>query len=113
MVKIPKGAAPKKVGKIHYDAAMKGDRELWKTTLTKRNQHNLEHRGTAWHYWDTACSRASMGISYKFERENKVTADRARLFFKRFNKDGSQRGQPVPLTLKKEDGEWRVHIASY
>lgn len=113
MTKIPKGASAQKVGQIHYDSAMKGDRKRWEATLTERNRHTLEHRGTPFYWWDTACQRAAIGVSYQFEREHQATDTRAKLFFKRFNKDGTQRGKPVPLTLIKENNEWRVHIASY
>ena len=113
MAKIPKGASAQKVGQIHYESAMKGDRQTWEATLTERNRQTLERRGTPFYWWDTACQRAEIGVSYKFDREDKVTDTRAKLFFKRFNKDGSQRGKPVPLTLKKENNEWRIHIASY
>ncbi|MDO8056811.1 MAG: hypothetical protein Q6361_08115 [Candidatus Hermodarchaeota archaeon] len=113
MPKIPKGASPQKVGQMHYDAAMKGDRTTWEATLTKRNQHTLDHRGTPFYWWDTACQRAEIGVRYDFDREDKVTDTRAKLFYKRFNEDGSHRGKPVPLTLIKEEGEWRIHIASY
>jgi len=113
MTTIPKGVSAKKVGQLHYDSAMKGDRKTWETTLTARNRQTLERRGTPFYWWDTACQRAEIEVSYKFEREDTVTDTRAKLFFKRFNKDGSQRGKPVPLTLIKEEGEWRIHIASY
>ena len=113
MPKIPKSASAQKIGQLHYDAAMKGDRTTWEATLTERNRNTLEHRGTPFYWWDTACQRAEIGVHYTFDREDKVTETRAKLFYKRFNKDGSQRGKPVPLTLIKEEGEWRVHIASY
>jgi hypothetical protein len=113
MSKIPKGASPQKVGQIHYDAVIKGDRKLWEATLTVQNKRRLERKGTPFYWWDTGCQRAEIGVTYKFDHEDKVTDKRAKLFFKRFNKDGSQRGRPVPLTLVKEEGEWRIHVASY
>ncbi|MFX0168962.1 MAG: hypothetical protein ACFE89_06315 [Candidatus Hodarchaeota archaeon] len=113
MPKIQKSASAQKIGQIHYDAAMKGDRKTWEATLTARNLRTLKRRGTPFYWWDTACQRAEIGVRYKFEREDKVTDTRAKLFFKRFNKDGSLRGKSVPLTLIKENDEWRIHIASY
>jgi hypothetical protein len=113
MAKIPKGASAQKVGELHYISAMKGDRKTWEATLTQRNRDTLERRGTPFYWWDTACQRAEIGVTYKYERDDKVSEKRAKLFFKRFNKDGSQRGKSVPLTLIMEEGEWRIHIASY
>ena len=112
MASIPKGASPRKVGEMHYEAAMKGDKETWEATLTKRNQTGRMYR----HYWEVAEQRASIGCYYEYLKDDRVSDDRAKIFFKRFNADGSQRGRPVPLTLKrdKDQGdEWRVHVASY
>lgn len=112
MAKVPKGASPREIGQLHYDAAMKGDKSTWEATLTKQNQTGRMYR----HYWEVCEQRASIGCYYEFGREDRVTDKRAKIFFKRFNADGSPRGRPVPLTLKrdKDQGEeWRVHVASY
>jgi hypothetical protein len=53
------------------------------------------------------------GVYYEFDRVANASATEQKLFYKRFNADGSQRGRPVPIQLFLEDGEWRVKVVSY
>ena len=53
------------------------------------------------------------GVYYEFDRVAEADDEDQKLFFARYNADGTPRGRPVPIRLIKENGEWRVNVASY
>ncbi len=115
ITRLPSGASAVEVAKAHYRALVADDQELWQATLRARYRDAVEVRGSTPHTWWDAGRRMvdEHGVSYEFERVAVETETEQKLFFKRFNPDGSQRGQPVPIQLLQEEGEWRVKVASY
>jgi hypothetical protein len=103
------------VASIHYRALVENDHELWLATLRERYRQSGDVRGSTPHTWWNAGRQMvdRHGVTYEFERVDKETETECKLFFKRFNADGSQRGRPVPIQLFVEEGEWRVKVVSY
>jgi catechol 2,3-dioxygenase-like lactoylglutathione lyase family enzyme len=114
MARLPQNASAPEVASVHYRALVEGDHQLWRATLRERYQQSADVRGSTPHTWWNAGRRmVEHNVYYEFERVANSTETEQKLFFKRFNSDGSQRGRPVPIQLFLENGEWRVKIASY
>lgn len=115
MARLPRDASSSEVAAMHYRALAGDDRELWVLTLKALYREMADRRGSTPHTWWQAgrTMTGEHGVTYEFERVDQQDEERCKLFFKRLNADGSQRGQPVPIHLIREAGEWRVNIASY
>ena len=115
LTRLARGASATEVAKAHYRALVEGDQELWRATLRERYRDSVGVRGSTPHTWWDAGRRMvdAYGVSYEFERVAVETEAEQKLFFKRFNADGSPRGKPVPIQLFQENGEWRVKVVSY
>ena len=115
MARLPQNASATEVASVHYRALVEGDHELWLATLRERYRTSGEVRGSTPHTWWNAGRQMvdRHGVTYEFERVASASETEQKLFFKRFNADGSQRGRPVPIQLFVEDGEWRVKVVSY
>ncbi len=105
------------VAQRHYDLLQQDDKAKWAQTLTERNKQgalNTARGNSADFWWETGRRYwEKYGVYYKFDRVAKEEPEYCKLFFKRFNRDGSQRGMPVPIHLIKENGEWKVETGSY
>ncbi len=115
LARLPAGASAVEVANAHYRALVESDQELWRATLRERYRDTVQVRGSTPHTWWDAGRRMAdeHGVSYEFERVASESETEQKLFFKRYNPDGSQRGKPVPIQLFLENGEWRVKVASY
>ena len=115
LARLPAGATATEVAGAHYRALVEGDRELWLATLRERYRQSSDVRGSTPDTWWNAGRQMvdRHGVTYEFERVDNATESEQKLFFKRFNADGSQRGRPVPIQLFVEAGEWRVKVVSY
>ncbi|MCF2136613.1 MAG: hypothetical protein K9W43_05155 [Candidatus Thorarchaeota archaeon] len=106
-----------KVAQRHYDLLQQEDKVKWAETICKSRRKGAVNRtrgDSADFWWDTGRRYwEQYGVYYKFDHVDREKPDYCKLFFKRFNRDGSQRGQPVPIHLIKEDGEWKVETGSY
>ena len=113
--RLPQGSSAAEVASTHYRALVEGDRELWRATLKASYVQALRVRGSTPHTWWEAGRRMveGYGVTYELERVAEEGDTAQKLFFFRYNRDGSQRGRPVPIHLILEDGEWRVNVASY
>ncbi len=111
---VPKGLSAVEVAKLHYDL-LKESRDKWAETIVKSLREQLKKvRGSSAEFWyNTGHRYAEKGIHYVFDHIDKEEEDYMKIFFKRLDKDGNQMGLPVPIHLVKEDGEWRVKMASY
>ncbi len=101
----------------HYELLQKNDYEGWRGTLLLWLQEVADRRGSNPDLWWRAGRKNvdELGIHYEYYREEKTQHPNTRkFFFKRKNPDGSDRGMPVPCTVKlDEDGVWRVEQPSY
>ena len=115
MGQLPRKASPRAIAQIHYDSVVSNDKNLWLKTLTANNKKLSDTKGSSpYFWWETGRKYAEKyGVYYTFLRVAEESERRVKLFFTRHNKDGSQRGMPVPITLVLENGEWRVDQASY
>ncbi len=111
---IPKGLSAIEVAQLHYDL-LKKSRDEWAETIQKQDREQLKRvRGTSAEFWyKTGRKRVEAGIKYVFDHVDTEEENYVKLFFKRIDKNGNQQGMPVPIHLVKEDGEWRVRMASY
>lgn len=103
---------PKETAIRCYEALQKGDRDTWTKTLTLHLQKIVDTPGsTPSFWWNTGRHYIEdYGVYYEFLKEEKAQfPNNKKFFFKRKNADGSDRGAPVPCTLRiDEDGVWRV-----
>ncbi|MEM3526258.1 MAG: hypothetical protein QXV37_02485 [Candidatus Jordarchaeaceae archaeon] len=103
---------PKETAIRCYEALQKGDRDTWVKTLTLNLQKIVDVQGSSPSFWWTTGRHyiEDYGVYYEFLKEDKAPFPNTRkFFFKRKNPDGSDRGSPVPCTLRiDEDGVWRV-----
>jgi len=115
MSKLPSNASPRAIAQIHYDAVVSNNKDQWLETLTSNNRRIYNTKGSSpYFWWETGRKYAEKyGVYYTFLKVGEKSERRVKLFFTRHNKDGSQRGMPVPITLVLENGEWRVDQASY
>jgi ADP-ribose pyrophosphatase len=104
-----------RAGEAHYAALIRGDHPGWVATLTAHNREMAPRRGSSPDFWWQTGRRyvEEHGVTYAFARVDQLDEERAKLFFHRFNADGTPRGRPVPLHLRREAGAWRVETASY
>lgn len=112
---IPADASPRKVAELHYRSIVEGEYTLWLETLTAENRALAGRKGTSPDFWWQTGRRyaTEYGVTYRFQRVDYEEPDRCKLFFRRLNPDGSQRGSPVPVHLIREEDGWRVEMASY
>lgn len=115
LTRLPVGASADEVARAHYRALAEGDRELWIATLKEFYQGQADTRGSRPDTWWNAGRRMTEqhGVYYEFDRVAEASDQGQKLFFARYNADGTPRGRPVPIHLINEDGEWRVNVASY
>jgi len=106
-----------KAAKRHYDLLQQDDIEKWAETLTEENKRGALNKvwGNSADYWWKTGRRyyEEYGVYYTFDRVAEQKEGYCKLFFKRHNRDGSQRGMPVPIHMRLENGEWKVENASY
>lgn len=95
-----------------YELLRKGDHSAWVKTLSLYLQEKADVNGSnAYFWWKTGRHYVEdYGVYYEFLKEDKTPYPNTRkFFFKRKNADGSDRGLPVPCTLRIDnDGVWRV-----
>ncbi|MEM2134000.1 MAG: hypothetical protein QXS27_04045 [Candidatus Jordarchaeaceae archaeon] len=103
---------PKEVAIKAYECLQKGDRKGWVETLSLQLQKTVDLGGsTASFWWNTGRHYIEdYGVYYEFLKEDRAPfPNQRKFFFKRKNPDGSDRGAPVPCTVRiDEDGVWRV-----
>ena len=108
-------ADAKRVAQKHYDLLQQDDLAKWAETLTMENRKTLTTKGSSsimW--WDQGRGYFEQyGVHYKFNRVDQTNEDYCRLLFTTYNADGSVRGMPVSIHLRKEDDKWKVEQASY
>ncbi len=66
-------------------------------------------------FWWTTGRRyvTKYGVHWEYQRSDAPQADRIKLWFIRIQADGSQRGMPLPCTVRQDDaGAWLVYAAS-
>jgi hypothetical protein len=107
---------PKEIAIKAYELLQKGDHKGWAKTLSLYLQEKVDVKGsTASFWWSTGRHYIEdYGVYYKFHKEGKAEFPNLRkFFFKRKNADGSDRGSPVPCTVRiDDDGVWRVEQQS-
>ena len=107
----------KKFAQKHYDMLQQEDIKKWAATLTEENREkalNQVYGDSPDYWWKTGRRNFTLyGVSYRFHHVEYAENEYCKLFFVRLNPDGSERGMPVPIYLKKEKGKWRVEQASY
>lgn len=103
---------PKEIAIRCYELLQKGDRNAWVKTLSLYLQEKADAEGSsAYFWWKTGRHYIEdYGVSYEFLKEDKTPyPNTKKFFFKRKNADGSDRGSPVPCTIRiDDDGVWRV-----
>ena len=111
---IPKGLSAIEVAKLHYDLLSKSKEEWAETIKEFLRKQFLTARGSSPEFWYNAGRKmVEKGVHYEFDHVDTEEENYVKLFFKRIDKDGKQMGLPVPIHLIKENGEWRVEMASY
>ena len=107
----------KKVAQKQYDLLQQDDIKKWAETLTESNKKRALNKiyGDSPDYWWKTGKRyfEQYGVYYKFLRVDKEKDDYYKFFFTRYNDDGTERGMPVPIHMRKENGKWKVDVASY
>ncbi|GEM_PF-1195676 len=107
----------KEVAIRHYKLLENGDYEGWRSTLLLWLQGVAGQSGSSPSFWWSTGRKYvdELGIRYEYLKEEKLPYPNARkFFFKRKNRDGSDRGMPVPCLVRlDEDGAWRVEQPSY
>ncbi len=108
-------ADAKRVAQKHYDLLQQDDLAKWAETLTMENRKALTIKGSSsimW--WEQGRGYFEQyGVHYKFDRSNQMNEGYCTLLFTKYNADGSVRGMPVSIHLRKEDDKWKVELASY
>jgi hypothetical protein len=116
MVPLAAGASPRAVADEFYEALVAGDDERFKATVKKLYREQMERaRGASPEFWWESGRRyvEEYGVRWEFDRTAEEEADHVKLFYRRLQADGSQRGSPLPIHLVvDDDGEWRVDVAS-
>jgi len=105
----------RRVAQKHYDLLQQDDMGKWVDTLTNENKRVVLTKGSLPSMWWDLGRRyfEQYGVHYKFNRVEEKKEDYCKLFFTRYNADGSVRGMPVPIHLRKVDGKWKVEQASH
>jgi len=111
------GLTPEEVAELFYKAIESNDFERYKETIISFYREQLEKdiRGTNPEFWWDSGRRyvEEYGVSWHFHEVSVQNDNYAKLFFKRIQGDGSQRGMPLPIHLEVDiDGEWRVKTAT-
>jgi ribosomal 50S subunit-recycling heat shock protein len=101
-----------RAAKLHYQAMMSKDEAVWKSSLSPERVG-----ASSIPFWWSA-GRAMVdkhGVKYVFDSvdDKSCTPKHKKLFFKRIQPDGQQRGMPVPIELDLEGDKWMVSQASY
>jgi hypothetical protein len=108
-------ADAKRVAQRHYDLLQQDDMAKWVDTLTMENKKVVLTKGSSPSMWWDLGRRCfeQYGVHYKFSRVNEKKEDHCKLFFTRYNADGSVRGMPVLIHMRMVDDKWKVEQASY
>jgi hypothetical protein len=117
MVVLEKGLNSVEIAEIFYNAIEEDDFETFKETVKKQYREQLDKkiRGTSPEFWWNSGRKyvEEYGVRWEFHEVAEESPDKAKLFFVRIQKDGTQRGLPLPVHLIVDvDGEWRVDVAS-
>lgn len=70
---------------------------------------------TSTQFWWTTGRRyvTNYGVHWEYQRSDAQQGDRIKLWFIRIQADGSQRGMPLPCTVRQDEaGQWVVYSAS-
>lgn len=103
-----------RVASKHYEELVRGNREEWLKTIVSSIRRQADVRGSSIDFWwRTGRKLAEKGVTYKFQRVDRIEKDRVKLFFLRVDKSGKQMGMPVPIHLVREDNKWWVNQPSY
>ncbi|MCK4484926.1 MAG: hypothetical protein KAU89_08870 [Candidatus Thorarchaeota archaeon] len=110
-------ADAKRVAQKHYDLLQQDDITKWAETLNKEGKKKALNKvyGDSPDFWWKTGRRyfEQYGVHYKFNRVDQEKENYCKLFFTRYNADGSERGMPVPIHVVRENGAWKVKQASY
>ena len=108
-------ADAKRVAQRHYDLLQQDDMAKWVDTLTMENKKVVLTKGSSPSMWWDLGRRyfEQYGVHYKFNRVDWQKQDYCKLFFTKYNANGSERGMPVPIHMRKVDNKWKVEQASY
>lgn len=114
---INSGLLPREVAEIFYNSIEENDFERFKETVLAHYRAQLEKniRGVSPEFWWNSGRKyvEEFGVRWEFHEVGHESDEKVKLFFKRIQEDGSQRGMPVPIHLRvDEDGEWRVDVAT-
>jgi hypothetical protein len=116
MAALKPGASPVEVADEFYAALVAGDMERFKATVKAQYRQQMERaRGASPEFWWESGRRyvEEYGVRWEYDHTAEEEADHVKLFYKRIQADGSQRGSPLPIHLVvDDDGEWRVDVAS-
>jgi len=112
---VPRDLSPRQVAEMHYQSVVQDNRPRWLATLNAHEFSMADKRGSSPDFWWETGRRyaTEFGVTYHFDREDFQGEKRAKLFFKRIQADGSQRGRPVPIHLVLEEDGWRVRMVTY
>lgn len=107
---------PKEIAIKAYELLQKGDHREWVKTLSLYLQEKADVKGSTPSFWWSTGRHyvEDYGVYYEFHKEGKAEfPNQRKFFFKRKNSDGSDRGSPVPCTVRvDDDGGWRVEQQS-
>jgi hypothetical protein len=116
ILEVPPGADARTVAALFYRLMEEDHLALWRQTLTADNRDWYERAGNPYRWWEAGRKYVERyGVHYEFDhlRGNLPNNDEeANFFFQRYHQDGTKRGNPVPISLVREEGEWRVYSAS-
>jgi len=116
MAALAAGSTPREVADEFYAALVAGDMERFKATVKAHYRQQMERaRGASPEFWWEAGRRyvEEYGVRWEYERTDQEEPAHVKLFYRRIQADGSQRGSPLPIHLiTDDDGEWRVDVAS-
>ena len=88
----------------HYRALEANDRSAFEDTCSPSIL-----RTSVPMYWTTGRRYVEKyGVRWEYDHVQSVRADRYKVFFRRIQSDGSQRGSPVPCTVDLEGARWVV-----
>ncbi len=105
---IPTGTPPETIAKLFYHLCVNEDnQEVWMKLLAKDCFWNGKPESKVSSWWNLM----KKGRSYYFVRIADDEEDRKKYFFQ-MQLNGVDTSSPNPITVVKEDGEWRVQTAN-
>ena len=107
LANVPQGLAPVVVAKLFFHtSSVEKNRDVWDHLLTA-DARNARRADSWWRNLTT------MDRQYIFIRENQArSTDSEKMYLFQIKKDGKALGNPKPVKVVKEDGEWKVQSAT-